>query len=495
MSKVVYSVSPEHVAELVERLEKLARRADKMGVEPLAWTIGEERRVEAPDAGTVEVFQDITVTGTTPRFAGWHFVASAEVYGDELLVLAAPGETVPEGFDRSDTTQSCDHCQTVRDRKQTFLLRHDDGQSARVGSTCLRDFLGHALPNGVGGLLRAYKELDEFADGLSGGAWGADLGAFLTVVAMHCRVDGYVSRMTAMDRGGTSTADETFGWFEAQAKGRRVETPTDQDRETAQKALQWAQAIQPDSDYLHSVAVVARAGFVTIKTLGIAASILRAAELATERAARNAAAANLAETSRHFGTPEERGTWSATLIGCFTTEGHYGTTWIYKFATSEGNAATWFSSRNAQLTVGTVYWVTGTVKQHSEYRGTKETHLTRCKVTTEPPKAKRPRKRKPAPEPRVEAEPGEYLTIEHEREGEYWVWGEGTYEPSSVLAGQTRRRRLDVFRTAAEAKRTYPRATICEHANSAWLNREAGRSFARAPQPGWFDAADAGETW
>lgn len=497
MAEITYSVNPSNVAVLVERLGKLAKRAVKLGVEPIAWTVGEPRRELDPDTNEVRVYVDIDVTGTTPRFAGWHFVASVELYGGELLVTTAPGETVPADFDRCDTAQRCDHCRTNRNRTQTYLLRHDDGRNVRVGSTCLKDFLGHNFPSGVARLLREYDELGSFAEGLGGGAWGADLVEFLTVAALHCRAGGYVSRMTAEERLITSTADATIAWFECKAKGRKVEAPSEKDAETAQAAAQWAQAVEPDSDYLHNVSVVARAGFVTLKTAGIAASILRAAELAAERAARDAVAANLAETSRHFGTVGERDTWQATLIGCFTTENQYGTTWIYKWATADGNAATWFSSRNVEVEIGKSYWLTGTVKKHDSYRGTAETHVTRCKVTDEAPKAKRPRKRKPKPAPKQNpnVEPGEDVTIEPECEGEYWVWGHSVYGDSSVLAGQCRRRRIECFETAEKAKAEYPTATVCEGASSAWMNRLDCDSFERSVQPGWFDPADAGESW
>ena len=493
---ITYSIHPEHVSDLVGRLEKLAKRAVKLGVEPLVWTVGDLRRELDPETNEVKIFRDVAVTGTTPRFEGWHFIASLEIYGGELLVTTAPGETVPEGFDRRDLAHNCDHCRANRNRKQTYLLRHDDGRIVRVGSSCLKDFLGHNFPSGVARLLLDYDELGSFAAGLGGGAWGADLVDFLSVAAMLCRAGGYVSRTRGQDLQMTSTADATLGWFDAQAKGKTVDDPSEQDRRTAQKAADWALAITPDSDYLHNVSVVARAGFVTFKTIGIAASILRAAELAAERAARDASAANLAQTSRHFGVVGERSVWQATLIGCHSFDGQYGTTWIYKFATADGNAATWFSSRNAEIEIGTAYWLTGTVKKHDSYRGTAETHLTRCNVSTnEPPKPRKRKATKAKPKQNPNVEPGENVSIEPECEGECWVWGQSIYSDSSVLAGQCRRRRIECFETIEAAKAQYPTATVCDHAGSRWANREANYSLARSVQPGWFDPADAGETW
>jgi len=494
MTEIKYTVNPSDVTVLVERLEKLAKRARKLECAALTWTVGAQYVSLDPDTHENRCYVDVVVAGALPRYQGWAFVASIERYGDELLVTTAPGETVPADFDRTATAQTCDHCRASRDRKQTYLLRHDDDRTVRVGSTCLKDFLGHNFPSGVARLLREYGELDSFVDELGGGAWCADLAEFLAVAARHCRADGYVSRTTAEEQLLCSTADATLAWFDAKTKGRRVEQPAEQDADTASRALQWAQTVEPDSDYLHNIGVVARAGFVTFCSAGIAASILRAAELAAEREARDTTAANLAETSAHFGTVGERGTWRVTVLSCFATEGQYGTTWIYKFVTADGNAAVWFSSRRADVEVGEIYWLTGTIKKHDWYRGTDETHVTRCKLSTDEPPKPRRRKAKPTPKRNQNVEAGENVTIEQEGD-RVWVWGHSTYGDSSVLAGQCRRRRIECFETIEKARAEYPGATVCDGAMSAWANRENMYGFSRSVQPSWFDPADAGESW
>lgn len=83
----------------------------------------------------------------------------------------------------------------------------------------------------------------------------------------------------------------------------------------------------------------------------------------------------------HFGTVGERGQWNVRLTGINVTEGGvYGTTWIYRFVTEEGNIAVWFSSRNVELVVNGRYALTGTVKKHQVYQSKNNTVLTRCKA-------------------------------------------------------------------------------------------------------------------
>jgi hypothetical protein len=89
-------------------------------------------------------------------------------------------------------------------------------------------------------------------------------------------------------------------------------------------------------------------------------------------------AANAAD-SKHVGRPKQRLTFSATVERKSWFEGNYGVTHIYKFRTTDGNALTWFASRDQDLAVGDAVTLTGTVKKHDDYRGEAQTVLTRCK--------------------------------------------------------------------------------------------------------------------
>ena len=56
---------------------------------------------------------------------------------------------------------------------------------------------------------------------------------------------------------------------------------------------------------------------------------------------------------------------------------------VFTFADQAGNALIWKTSSSPQLDEGDKYRVRGTVKEHCEYRGERQTVLTRCKVEKE----------------------------------------------------------------------------------------------------------------
>ena len=68
----------------------------------------------------------------------------------------------------------------------------------------------------------------------------------------------------------------------------------------------------------------------------------------------------------------------------FTFETHYTYSgelnFIYKFADEDGNTFTWKTGKAMELEEGAEYMVKGTIKAHDEYKGDKQTVLTRCKI-------------------------------------------------------------------------------------------------------------------
>ena len=80
-----------------------------------------------------------------------------------------------------------------------------------------------------------------------------------------------------------------------------------------------------------------------------------------------------------------------TITAVTTWYNEYGSTTRYKIADKSGNIYMWDSSTgiylDAQLdgTYREVVSITGTIKKHDEFRGVKQTWITRCKVAYSDP--------------------------------------------------------------------------------------------------------------
>lgn len=84
--------------------------------------------------------------------------------------------------------------------------------------------------------------------------------------------------------------------------------------------------------------------------------------------------------SEHVGAVGEKVNMELTLEHIRYYDTHFGTTWVYSFKDENGNTLVWKTSAHQEVEEGNKFHVKGTIKEHGEYRGTKQTVLTRCKI-------------------------------------------------------------------------------------------------------------------
>ena len=381
-------------------LTALAKRATRKGLAAPTWTWGkaytQKEHVPHPEFGwEVECFAQVsriplTIEGDAPHYAGWTFLASLQHLDGENVVRAIPGLEVPEAFRTRGPV--CDHCKVSRRRNDTYVLRHEDGRVVQVGSTCIGDFLGSADASKIAAAASVLAEMRGLAEGgCSGGGSGGDrtLAEFLPFVAWAVREHGWTSRTVARERSVQASADEAFALMVD--KERRVKVgyeATEGDLAEAAAAEVWAESLSDDviagerGDYLHNLRAVARTGLVTYRTAGIAGSMIVAYQRAVSRERERAAKAARPKANVHVGEVGKRMTFEVTLDFVTGYDTAYGYTTVLKFRDAAGACIVWKASNTdlGRADVGKGFKVTGTVKKHDEYKGEKQTMVTRCKV-------------------------------------------------------------------------------------------------------------------
>lgn len=92
------------------------------------------------------------------------------------------------------------------------------------------------------------------------------------------------------------------------------------------------------------------------------------------------------DTSRYYGEPKQKITRTVKLKGVYSFETNYTyngeTSYLYLFEDSENHVFTWRTSAGfgVDLENGAEITIKGTIKEHKEYKGTRQTVLTRCKM-------------------------------------------------------------------------------------------------------------------
>lgn len=413
-----YEVHESRVEWLNEKLAKLNRRAQKLGLSPISIRYtGAEKLVpvldrDGKETGEVDRYVVAEVTGTTPKLNGWSFVATLQHAGEEAgtIIRTIPGFAgqLPQQY-RTASRFTCDLCHTVRARKDTYVVRSEEGEFKQIGSNCLAAFLGGADPQAVAQWAQFAFSVDEAVGSANGGGgrgeYRIDLDTWLEHVAAVLRVDGkWVSRGAARAyaeasgglKGIPSTSELASGRLFARTKEEREATaqyaPTAEDKEFATAALDWTKATfhakdpAERSDFEHNLVVATSQEAIQSRTLGIAAAAVGMYWKSLVREQERKARAEVTGNSDHFGEVGQRVVFFAKLLAPVKSwESQFGTTYLYKMITKEGNVVTWFASAPLQELEDAQDFIVliGTVKKHDEFKGEKQTVVNRVAIPTQ----------------------------------------------------------------------------------------------------------------
>jgi len=389
----VRTVDRDDLDLVLTKIAKVNRKAEKLGAAPFTFEVSEPRLVELmnPETGRphhpkrFKQVVDITIHGAPVQVGGYRFLGRIDFEDGMVLVNARPGEEIPPRY-RSATTY-CDHCASQRRRNAVFVFRRDgDSQHVQVGRTCLQDFMGHE-PAQVLWSASLWTELcDELEDGFGGGraSYMYQVDSVLQMAAAVVRVKGgFISRQQERDSDGTqeSTASLVMGQLDpprAHPRGWAHIYPPHQDIDRAAEAKAWALAsmTKPEqSDYEYNLTTLLQANAVVTKRVGMVASLIGVyARHLGEVVAREK------RVNAHVGQVGQRRKFIATFAGVSIFDTSYGTMFIGRFDTPEGQliykGSSPFWPRN--ITPGDTINMTATIKKHDEYKGFRQTHIQRA---------------------------------------------------------------------------------------------------------------------
>jgi len=366
---MTYNIPQENMPNLVAKLNKLAARAEKLGLNgPSISTVGTEMQKHDGSYIKVEVveitFGDEVIVG------GWSLLAKIEHLPAGNLVKSF-SELDAKWY---DAEPNCEHCNQNRRRNVTHVLLKDEVEK-QVGSTCLKDFTGHADAEALADYFAQIQELvesDEFGydPDKSYGSPYIQVKKYLQYAALAVRHSGYVSRKSAEQSLAIATADDAFFWM---TKKIDHEYPNENDIAVAQEVQNYVDALEPTNNFEHNVKTLLSEEYVHYSHLGYIAGAI-SAHLHHQEAVLKG------EGKEYVGEIKKRQNFTLTAVSLKTLDGMYGMTYLYKFTDENGNNIVWFSSKNQDLNIGATYTIKATVKDHKEYNNEKQTVITRGKV-------------------------------------------------------------------------------------------------------------------
>lgn len=382
-----YAIYEGNLEALNKKLEKIRKKCEKYACEFHYEEVGEEfREVKDENDFTFTArFVIVDVSGVAVCEEGWSIVGVID-HMDEMNVIHLIDQTnhpnVPERFYHSDAT--CDHCNTKRRRKSTIIIYHPDHGYKQVGKTCLKDYTG-GLDAEIAAYMEQYIHDVEEYDGVTRGAsivpcYPTEEVVKIAAYDVECR--GYHSYLSDDKPTKLEVLDNLHSTL-----FHIPEEAEDRCKDTAENALAYIRDLDVtdldrDGNYLYNLKAIALQTHVSTKNIGVLVSLIPTymRHLKDIEYKKNLEAAHrLDEQSEYVGNIGEKVIVDVTsVIKVSEWDNQFGSTYLYKISGSDGNVYMWYSSRwfgdNPE-------WLTlsGTIKDHQEYRGIKQTILTRCR--------------------------------------------------------------------------------------------------------------------
>lgn len=414
----IYSIPESNMIKLRAEIDKINKRAVKIGapkIEMIEHGVEYKpdqnainRMIEDPIGVNADQYEKakqkapkikyhlIEINGEGPKIEGYTFVGSLDHYSlpGDVLIKTVPGEIIPKSH--YNAAAVCDHCGKIRPRKNTYVLRADDGTHMQVGSQCVRDFIGYD-PNQIARFLERVWKLTEDMDQDDGFGGGGSNGPTyfnsietLKVSAAMIRNYGWVSKARANDSSDIATASLVAMIinppFNEQERKQRKELIEDTDWDDqkdlteAYAAIEWVQTKEDQNEYMTNLQKLANAEAIPDSGFGMWVSLVAAYQREQENL-REKARQN--HTNEWVGQVKERRRFTAELINTYSFSGQFGVVTIHKFIDDQGHSVVWFANTDSKMEKGHTYTFDATVKKHDQYNDWCQTHINRIKVIEE----------------------------------------------------------------------------------------------------------------
>lgn len=376
-----FTVLFQNLSTLQEKFDKLNKKCEKYGNDTLSFKI-----VNEPYEEDGYLWVDIEVNGCTPLIGDYRLVGVISKLDDDTnSIQNVPGQELPKRFRESDF-KDCDHCHVRRFRKEIVVVQDVNTEEyLQLGKTCLKDYLGISLERLVNVFSWISTLCSEARDESFCGSsieYVVEPSLYLAMVNLCCRKIGWVSGREAYEKEITPTKSHAFTamYPRCEADYKFIKHydlyVEDEDKEMAEKAISWVQTLDDSKDFIYNVKNIVRQDIVRYKHLGYIAAVISMYRKHLYREEQK----KLRKPSEWYGEVKKRYELKLKCVFLKEFETQFGVTTLFKFVDEDDRVFTWFASRDPGIDQGETYNIKGTVKDHSEYNGDKQTILTRCSV-------------------------------------------------------------------------------------------------------------------
>jgi len=262
----------------------------------------------------------------------------------------------------------CQHCNSDRKRNKTILLINFENKIIQVGSTCIKEYTG------IDGLsiIGNYQDIHDIIIEELAMNYG-DFGKYSKYVPT---LDYLTNCINLISTEGYKKDDTKYGAWDM-----TVESGKDSRFEAlAQEVINYFQnrEFKEYETFQNNIKLYLSNEYT--KKNGIVAYAYESYKKEIENDLKKAKENEGKKDSNFVGSIKEKIQTELTYMNSYSFDTEWGTSYIHKFLDQNGNIFVWKSSNSVRADQGEVVKIKGTIKDHSEYAGAKQTILTRCKI-------------------------------------------------------------------------------------------------------------------
>lgn len=409
---MIYMICEDFFNDVEKKIKRIAKKCARNGNDFTYRVIGETFKevgaafVEDGKAFTTLYKMIIIEVEGTAKIDNWEFIATLEYHdGGNVIRKFNTDIEVPERF--WHTEDFCEHCGMKRNRNNLYIIHNvETDEWKQVGKNCLMQYTGGLNAEYVAAYMDGITMLEE-NDGYIGGGNGVRYYPLDEVLAYAVEVidkTGYrnaefnlptrmlVSNMIGREalsnkiaRNNRLLNDYGFGKYEFS----KSDFFKDGTANRVQKIIDYWKNLDSDTEFNRNIKAIIADGCLNTKNLGFVCYMPEGYNrnvLLEERKRME----KETEINDYFGNVGDRVKDAAVkyIKVLATYETQYGINQVCKIVLEDGKVFYWtgkgidYYRWNGSEDVEIVpVKISFTIKEHGMYKGTKQTKVTRCKVT------------------------------------------------------------------------------------------------------------------
>lgn len=310
-----------------------------------------------------------------------HTVSETENIIHNLTTDSEKPVIIPEKYRTVKST--CEHCKSDRQRNKTVLLQDTNGNIKQIGTTCIKEYTGTdaadiiSIYSDIHDLL--IEDLEADYERISHFPRYTETIDYLIACIQLIIEKGYIKESYRDNRPTKIEAWEIAGSDRVDNKYKTI----------AEKVTNYFKTNTFTNDFLNNIKVYLSNGYT--KESGFIAYAYIAYQKQIEIENRIKAEKEKGQKSSHVGNVGDKIEITLTIEKRITTEYAYSaynstTNYIYIMHDEDNNIYTWktstciYNDKNHPADTDDIVKLKGTIKAHNEYKESKQTELTRCKV-------------------------------------------------------------------------------------------------------------------